>query len=501
MRSSVLERHEQKMNNLVFFIVLTPCLIAYPAFLFVYQLGFAKSSILLVGIAVCLLARYLAQTPRYHLSKYIYLMAFSLLATTIFVVMKEANAGCPYLYYTGLIVAAMYYTTSTVVIYTASVFIFSLTAFKFFSEAFFMLYPLPRTWIVIIAIYILSTVAASFLARQGNSLVSEVEAGESKAQSLIASLNDTIYEVTSTTSNLNKVSFNLEHASQDLASSAELVARAMDEMTNNLAEQASHMSEISEATSRSDIAIKRALNNMDAASQASIQSMNLTKTGETDIDSVVDSIEEVGQVIKVSSQTIQELQTSSKEILQIIGIINGITEQTNLLALNAAIEAARAGEAGRGFSVVADEVRSLAAQSVAATEQIYNIIDGIQTQIAKAGEIAQQGQSSVLDSIEKTGTAKNAFTQIASSVVQASNELEAVILEVNNLAKESRDIENRMGSLAAGSQETSAENQEIQSSIEVQTERIAEVAQMAKSLNKVAQNLQQIVSNTVQVQE
>ena len=152
------------------------------------------------------------------------------------------------------------------------------------------------------------------------------------------------------------------------------------------------------------------------------------------------TIKELDQQVKSVSDVIDSVDTGSKEISSVLDVINGIAEQTNLLALNAAIEAARAGEAGRGFAVVADEVRALATRTAESTSEIQHMIENLQSQTQQAVEAIKISQKQASVGVEHVQNADLALQQV-SEVVSNINDMNA---HIATASKEQSEVAEEM---------------------------------------------------------
>lgn len=221
---------------------------------------------------------------------------------------------------------------------------------------------------------------------------------------------------------------------QRQAAEIEQLATAMNEMAATIAEVARHAQNTSDATGQSE---------------------QQAQQGQIKMRSVINAINEIAQEVDNASGTIQTVQQESQNIGTILDTIQAIAEQTNLLALNAAIEAARAGEQGRGFAVVADEVRNLAARTQTSTTEIKNLIDRLQQSAANAVKtmdagvekakrgvvMADEAGEALADIMQSVSAISDMTTQIASATEEQSTvvrEMDQNLLRVNSLTVETK---------------------------------------------------------------
>lgn len=225
-------------------------------------------------------------------------------------------------------------------------------------------------------------------------------------QGIIRSFADNAVELASASAELSNTSEQMAHGAEQVANQSTAVATAGEEMT---------------ATSR-DISLTCQL-----AADSSVAAMAAARSGSEVVGQTVTVMGKIAERVQMTAKTIDGLGTRSDQIGAIIGTIEDIADQTNLLALNAAIEAARAGEQGRGFAVVADEVRALAERTTRATREIGDMIKSIQTETRSAvGEM----EVGVREVQQGTGEASRSGDAIA----QILDQIEAVNMQVNQIA-------------------------------------------------------------------
>lgn len=216
--------------------------------------------------------------------------------------------------------------------------------------------------------------------------------------------------------------------------------------------------------------------------------------GSNAIDKAVNQMAQIEQAVDTSAQVVTKLGERSKEIGQIVDTISGIASQTNLLALNAAIEAARAGEQGRGFAVVADEVRKLAEQSQQAAKQIALLITEIQKDTDKAVLTMHDGTREVKIGAEVVDVAGKAFKEIVTLVTQVSDRVREISSSTNQMSHGSQQIVTAMNKIDEMSKKVAGESQMVSAATEEQSASMEEITSASQSLLQAAQELQNEVA-------
>ena len=201
-------------------------------------------------------------------------------------------------------------------------------------------------------------------------------------------------------------------SAESVAGGAELQAREFKQMQHSI--------------SGMNTTISGNADNTTKAARVARENRDIAETGGTTVTQMVDKIREIARLVAQSASVMQRLGESSAQIGEIISVINEIADQTNLLALNAAIEAARAGEAGRGFAVVADEVRKLAERTQKATKEISTMVTGIQKETSQAVSVMNAGNEQVQAGIalaEKAGNQLNNVVRSSEIVLSTMNDI------------------------------------------------------------------------------
>lgn len=242
-------------------------------------------------------------------------------------------------------------------------------------------------------------------------------------------------------------------ATSQLAAASEEVSVISQESSNNLNNQRSETEQVATAMNEMSATVQEVARSAGDAAGAATNADNEAKAGNSIVQSASHSIDELASEVENAATVIHQLALDSDQIGSVLDVIKGIAEQTNLLALNAAIEAARAGEQGRGFAVVADEVRTLAGRTQESTQEIESMIDKLQNGAKNAVTAMEAGKEKASVGVEQTKQAGEALaaitravttisemnTQIASAAEEQSvttEEMNKNIININQLADE-----------------------------------------------------------------
>lgn len=266
-------------------------------------------------------------------------------------------------------------------------------------------------------------------------------------EQVIRSVVESVNNTASTANQLSQTADNMSAAAHEQSSQTDDVASAVEEMTVTIAENAQSSVRTQHVAERNG---------------------QIANEGGEVVGQTISKMKEIASIVEHSAKNIEKLGQSSKEIGEIISVIEDIADQTNLLALNAAIEAARAGEQGRGFAVVADEVRKLAERTTDATKQIASMIKGIQADTQAAVTEMKQGNSEVQQGISLADKAGNSLKQI----LESSNEVYQMISQIS-----------------AASEEQSATSEQISKNVVAISRVVADSALQIEEIAKSSEDL------------
>lgn len=310
---------------------------------------------------------------------------------------------------------------------------------------------------------------------------------------MVRNLKDLVSAVGDNSDHIAAMSEQLSSSTDQNMLAIEHITSTMEEIATGSNTQADSVEDTKHLVNNLSDKISELTRNAMFMSDSSIKASESANDGHKHIDEAVKQMQEIDLTVNNSAEVVSQLGEQIQEIGSIVGVINSIANQTNLLALNAAIEAARAGEAGRGFSVVAEEVRVLAEQSTTATKNISSIIATIQEGAEKAITEMGKGTTAVNKGSEIVGLAGGAFNQILTSIKQLSDQIKAATHAMEDINRNSENMVSNMNQVSKITQVTASGTQTALSSIEEQAASMEEITAASNTLAGMAEELQSVV--------
>lgn len=286
----------------------------------------------------------------------------------------------------------------------------------------------------------------------------EISAGDMSGQALQVQGGDELAQLTKA---MNGMCAELKQVVEKTAGSIDEVSgdvkniyETNEQMAQDVKNQLSEITAVSAAIEQMTASAGEVARNSAEASTSASDAAILAKTGGSKMDSLLSSMESVDQSFSEGTQSVESLSQLGNEVEGIVQVIKGIADQTNLLALNAAIEAARAGEQGRGFAVVADEVRQLAQRTTEATKEVNNSVTSIISGTQVALEKMTQGQSQVAIGVEQANDASRSLNSIVSGAQDVEEKIQAIAATAEQQLHVSEDVAQNVDRVANISQQT-----------------------------------------------
>jgi methyl-accepting chemotaxis protein len=272
----------------------------------------------------------------------------------------------------------------------------------------------------------------------------------------------------------------VKQVSDSVASASVQLSASAEQMSKGSGQQAERAQQVAIASEEMSQTVEDVARNASGLASTASSAASQAKEGGRIVEEAVKEVREIADTVEESAANITSLSELSQRVGEIIEIINDIADQTNLLALNAAIEAARAGEHGRGFAVVADEVRKLAERTTGATSEVSDTLNRIETRVAEAVSSVQRVSTKVERGVDLSNRAGNELSTIVGSVDELQQMIQQIATAIEEMSATSDRISKDIESISGIAKETSTSSEEV-------TRSAQELSKLGINLQGVAQ--------------
>ncbi|WMW52770.1 methyl-accepting chemotaxis protein TlpC [Bacillus subtilis] len=307
-------------------------------------------------------------------------------------------------------------------------------------------------------------------------------------------LNDTIQTVQQSALQLASASQQLSAGAEETNQASEKITEAVQQIANGAQDQITRIESSESSLKQASADIRDISANTAAIADKGQLAQSKADIGQKEIANVQAQMDAIHQSIQKSGEIIHQLDGRSKQIEQILSVITQIADQTNLLALNAAIEAARAGEQGKGFAVVADEVRKLAEESQQSAGQISKLIIEIQKDMNRSARSVEYVKTEAAEGVTMIQRTRDAFKEIAAATSEISAEISDLSASVTNISASAHHINDSFAANTADIKESTKNTRQAAALTEEQFAAMEEITAASETLSQLAEELTGIIS-------
>jgi len=490
MKDYTLIYHVQKVNkvlNLVFLILAIAMLIVVIVAGTVTA-GIIPLVIIFISVLVAFVLRYIKKD---NAATYVLVVSALLFALSLLLISKDlvSNNTAGFLAMLPIGIAALYFNKW---LYVVVAIIINLAMFV-------VQFTTPNvvftSYLFSDILQILITVILFFVAKEGRKLIENVYSKEAQTKVILNELKKTIDTIKTTTTSLNNDVHKSNENLEKIREIGDSVTSAAQEITTGVVGQSRSVNQINEAMKEVDGKISELTKFSEQLGAVSSNAMDVVNKGMEDINTMDNQMAIINQAVTRSFETVEDLNKNMDEINDFLSGITQIAEQTNMLALNAAIEAARAGESGRGFAIVADEVRNLAEQSANTVAQINQIIHQIKdktkdvlNEVSRGKAATQDGEKVVKTVNESFGMIQTSFEDISKYITDENNRIENIADLFSNIRREVESIACISETQASSTEELLAILQEYNANIENMYNLMQTIKSSSDNLNHVVKD-------------
>lgn len=344
-------------------------------------------------------------------------------------------------------------------------------------------------------VLLFSPVALFFITSWGKKIILQSEAEQKKVKKLLEQVEENMKVITNNTVHLDENILLSNEYINISEKNGDFIGNSMKEMTEGIISQTTSLTKINEMMAEADQKVNEAHLLSNALATTSEDANQIVLEGSNDINQMAQQMSVISNASLKSFSTIQALIENIEHINSFLTGITSISEQTNLLALNASIEASRAGEAGRGFSVVASEIRTLAEQTADTVNKIYTIMSEVRNKTslvleeAHSENMATKEGEKLISNVENSfKNVQNTFKEIGSHLLEQSNRMSTVSELVSNVTSEVEEI-------AAISEEQASATQNLMAIVDENNENTNKISDIMVSVKHSSQELKKTLEN------